>query len=107
MALYGQPIESGPGTATELPDFTLRQGETTYVEAPVTVRLAKTPFTITDRAGASQVLTLTVGQRMPAPLEFAVGGSRYTLYTFLLPDGTRLAPGQVAVYRGPAVTPRR
>jgi hypothetical protein len=98
---YGTPVPFEKGRALAFADFSLvfdGYESRSYPGGP-TVSLQVDHFTVTGPSGVEQRLDVVFGQRPPQPLAFEVNEKAFTLFTFLLPDGTRLEKGHLAVLK--------
>lgn len=98
---YETPVAYEQDRPLVFPDFTLIfRGHTSMRPEPgaPTVSLETDCFVLIEPGQGERPLSIHSGQLPPRPLSFEAGGKRFSLTTYLLPDGSRLPQWQLAVF---------
>jgi hypothetical protein len=98
-ANYGVIYPFQRGTLLKFADFTITYLGFENVQVPVTASITREKFLVVDRTGNRRELAITYGQTPPQPMEFTVENMGFVLRTFSMPDGQRIDPGNLAIFK--------
>lgn len=97
---YAEPVAYQKDVLLNFGNFAIKYlGRETFAKKNSNILITRDNFMVLDLKGKEKKVVVSSGQLPPQPVNFKVDGREYRLLIFAMPNGERLYPGRLAIFR--------